>query len=344
MKKICTFLAASAVAFAAAPSRAASLPKVHRSSSTVRNAAIVRNAPGKASTQAVGDALGIGLNLDEIGRLPASLVGTLFRTSINIANNTDTSTHVDAWFVGRTQSGPSTRIEVVVGVSNTGIFASGTDTLADHSVYHSDDFIDDLKTLGLITQAEEDAGIVGSLFVVYDGFDQNGQGSVEGRLYSSNFGGTIGASGTGHELTTDEPLSIVGIARNTETAANSDAHTPRVHTNFFINNEGYAKASTAHPGTFDLIVNPVTIRLTGYSNATGAVTGQSSTIQIQPYETVGISRVFDAVHGDSSVDDSLVVFVDIISGDSAISGLATTNDEGTKDPSSAQLRPADWSR
>jgi hypothetical protein len=53
--------------------------------------------------------------------------------------------------------------------------------------------------------------------------------------------------------------------------------------------------------------------------------------------------VFDAVHGNHATDDTLIVFVDITSGNSAITGLSSLNDAGTKDPSAAQLRPADWS-
>jgi hypothetical protein len=328
MKKIASLLAPLALASLAVPAGAVSLsnaPVVHRGTASIRRLA--------ASPAAVTQASGVGLNLDVVGRIPAS--GTLFKTAVDIANNTTAATQVDAYFSGLIGG---THVDIVVGITRTGIVQQAAAPLEALSVFHSDDFIDDLRAAGYISDAEESGSILGSLFVIYNSpsaglFDQIGQGSVQARFYSDNDQGTIGVSANGHELTQSEPTSIVGIARDTQ----GEADTPQLYTNFFINNEGYA----AGDGT--IVVNPVTVKLTGYSNSTGAKVGESSPINIGSFETVGIPKVFDAVHGNHATDDTLIVFVDITSGNSAITGLSSLNDAGTKDPSAAQLRPADWS-
>ncbi len=278
-------------------------------------------------------ASGVGINLDVVGRLNGT-GGTVFKTSVDIANNTNTSTQVDAFFAANI-GGQHTEL-TPFSVTARGLVRQGAGTLAEHSVFHTDDLIDAIRQLGLISQAQEDSGMVGSLFVVFNSpssglFDHIGQGSVQARFYSSGFGGTVGVSANGHELTTSEPSSLVGIARDTR----AEAGTPQVYTNFFINNEGFA-------GNGSVVVNPVTIRLTGYLNSTGARAPIQPTYQIGNFETVGISDIFATLGVDNRSEDTLIVFVDIIGGRSAISGESSVNDSETKDPSAAQLRPANW--
>ena len=338
MKRISSCLAASvlaAIAVSSATAGASALPKVQRFT-------VSSGARRMAVTPAVSQALGVGINLDVMGRLTGS-GNTLFRTSVDIANNTNTATQVDAFFDGAI-GGVNT--DIVVSVTAAGLVAQGAGQLADHAVFHTDDYIDDLRALGLITQAEENAGILGSLFVIYNSpstglFDQIGQGSVQARFYSSNFGGTIGVSANGHELTSSEPTSLVGIARDTTgpPPAAPEANTPQVTTNFFINNEGFAEA-----GTGNLVVNPVTVRMSGFSNVTGNPLPHTQTITIDSYETAVLLNIYATLGATTAADgDSIIVFFDIVSGNSAISGLSSTNDAATKDPSAAQLRPADWS-
>jgi hypothetical protein len=242
---------------------------------------------------------------------------------------------VDAYFSGVTGG---VHIDIVVGITAAGFVDQGTAQMARQSVFHSDDFIDDLRVQNLISQAEENAGVLGSLFVIYNSpsvglFDQIGQGSVQARFFSDQFGGTVGVSANGHELTSSEPSSLVGIARDTV----GESNTPQVQTNFFVNNEGYADNSG------NLVVNPVTVRLTGFSNATGAQLPNHPTFAIGPFETVAMGNLFAVMGANKAQDDTIIIFVDIINqGNSAISGLSSTNDITTKDPSAAQLRPADW--
>ena len=86
----------------------------------------------------------------------------------------------------------------------------------------------------------------------------------------------------------------------------------------------------------------MSLKLTGYSNKDGSVTGTLSISSVEWGQTVVVSDVFTALGGNHAKDDTLLVFVDITSGNSAISGLASKNDNTTKDPSAAQLRPANF--
>jgi len=326
MKRISTCLAASVFAAAASSAIAGpgAIPTVHRG----QPAAIRRLSVTPAAA-----AFGVGINLDVCGRIQTS--GGLARTSIDIANNTNTATQVDAFFDGLV-GGSAT--EIVVGVTAAGLVAQGAQQLADHSVFHSDDFIDDLRAAGLITQAEENAGVLGSLFVIFNSpsaglFDQIGQGTVLGRFFTDHCGGTVGVSLTGHELTSSEPSSLVGVARDTT----AESGVPTITTNFFINNEGFAGSGGA------ITVNPVRVQLTGFSNVTGNELPLHPQFDIGNFQTIPIGGVLKAVGGDPNVDDTIVVFVDIISGSSAISGDSSTNDVNSQDPSAAPLRPADWS-
>ena len=334
MKKIASLLAPLVFAGLAVPAGAASAtaPAVHRS--------LAAGPRTLAASPAVAQALGVGLNLDVVGRITAS--GTTFKTSVDIANNTSADTQVDAFFSGvDLHDGHAIDIGPVSINAADGIVSQASELLASLSVFHSDDFIDDLAQVSLITPAEENDGVLGSLFVVYNSpssglFDQIGQGSVQARFYSANAQGTIGVSANGHELTEVEPTSIVGIVR--DTVDTHESSTPQVYTNFFINNEGFADASN-----HDTIqADDVQVRLTAYSNSTGTKVGQSAALPIAAFNTIGVSQVWQQLHGSSN-DDTLIVFVDIVSGNSAITGLSSLNDNGTKDPSAAQLRPADWS-
>lgn len=287
-----------------------------------------------ATSSPSSGASGVGINLDVVGRLSGT-GGTLFRTSIDIANNTDTSTQVDGYFVANI-GGHHTEL-TPFSITASGLVRQGAGLLGARSVFHTDDFIDDLRAMSLITQSDETSGMIGSLLVVFDSpssglFDHIGQGAVQARFYSSGFGGTLGVSASGHELTTTEPSSLVGIARDSR----AETGTAQVYTNFFINNEG----SVANDGS--IVANPVTIRLTGYLNSTGARAPIQPTYTIGNFETIGVSDIFSALGVDNRTEDTVLVFVDIISGRSAISGESSTNDAETKDPSGAQLRPANW--
>lgn len=279
-----------------------------------------------------------GINVDVIGRL-AGGGGVLFKTSLDVSNNTTDSTRVD-FFAILSDAKDGHPIEVDGSIVNSGASGPGGQLLA-LSVAHFDDFIDALKGVpnGLTAQEESD-GVLGSLVLEFFGFSPAlGKASAEARFYStvpagngSFSGGTIGVSANGHEFTDSEPTSLVGIVRNSL----GEANTPQIYTNFFICNEGFVDPVNGLTG------NTVTLRLTGYSNKDGSVTGTVNLPALPWGQTAVVSDVFAALHGNHAKDDTLLVFVDIVSGDSAISGLASKNDNLTKDPSAAQLRPANF--
>ena len=280
-----------------------------------------------------------GINVDVIGRLNGS-GGVLFKTSLDVSNNTSDATRVDFFAVLKDQK-DGHPIEIDGGIVNAGVAAAGGGQLADISVAHFDDFIDALRQApnGLTAQEEAD-GVLGSLVLEFFGFSPAlGKASAEARFYSTvpagngTFsGGTIGVSANGHEFTDAEPTSLVGIVRNSL----GEANTPQIYTNFFICNEGFVDPNVGLTG------GPITLRLTGYSNKDGTVTGTLSLPTLNLGVTAVVPDVFTALGGNHSKDDTLLVFVDITSGNSAISGLSAKNDNSTKDPSAAQLRPADF--
>jgi len=306
---------------------------------------IVRRDPGAArardaSTQAASaPAVGIGDEVDVVGRV----VGggeTLFRTAVDVSNNTNTATQVDFYYdvlVG------GVAVELVGSLTDSGIVAQGTGTLGARSVFHSDDFVDDLRAAGAaipgnLTAAEEGAGVIGGMLVIFNSpraglFDQVGQGSAQARFYSSGCSGTIGVSVAGHELTTTEPKSLVGIARDTR----GEAGTPQLYTNFFVTNEGYVNAST-----HAFVANPVTLKLTWYNSA-GAVAGTYTLpAALGVGQTAVLGNVFALLGASPAAGDSIVVFIDVTSGDSGISGVASYNDNGSKDPSAAPFHRGTW--
>ncbi len=279
-----------------------------------------------------------GMNVDVIGRLTGS-GGVLFKTSLDVSNNTTDSTRVD-FFAELKDSVNGNFFEVTGSIANSGVTSPGGGQLLDLSVAHFDDFIDALRAAGGVSAQEESDGLLGSLVLEFFGFSPAlGKASAEARFYStvsagngSFSGGTIGVSANGHEFTDAEPSSLVGIVRNSL----GEANTPQIYTNFFICNEGYIDPSVGLTGA------TVTLRLTGYSNKDGSVTGTLDIPSVEWGQTAVVSDVFTALHGNHAKDDTLLVFVDIVSGNSAISGLSSKNDNVTKDPSAAQLRPADF--
>ncbi len=279
-----------------------------------------------------------GVNVDVIGRL-AGGGGILFKTSLDVSNNTTDATRVD-FFAELKDSANGNFFEVTGSIANSGVTSPGGGQLLDLSVAHFDDFIDALRVSGGVSAQEEADGLLGSLVLEFFGFSPAlGKASAEARFYStvpagngSFSGGTIGVSANGHEFTDSEPTSLVGIVRNSL----GEANTPQIYTNFFICNEGFVDPVNGLTG------NTVTLRLTGYSNKDGSVTGTLTLPPVAWGQTTVVSDVFTALGGNHAKDDTLLVFVDITSGNSAISGLASKNDNLTKDPSAAQLRPANF--
>lgn len=312
---------------------------------TAASAAVVRRGPDASRVRAAAGlasapAIGIGVEVDVVGRVIGG-GNTLFRTAVDVANDTNAATQVDFYYDVLVGGVP---VELVGSLTDSGIVAQGTGTLGPRAVFHSDDFVDDLRAAGPaipgdLTSAEESAGVIGGMLVIFNSphaglFDQVGQGSAQARFYSDGCNGTIGVSASGHELTTTEPKGLVGIARDTR----GEAGTPQLYTNFFITNEGYV-----NPSTHAFVANPVTLKLTGYNSA-GAVTGTYTLpAALGVGETATVVNLFSLLGANPAQGDTLVVFAEITSGDSGISGLASVNDNDSKDPSASPLHRGTWS-
>ena len=251
MKRLLSVLASLLFATTAlAAALSSSAPRVRRSAAGSR----ARSAASLASTIASG----VGIQIDVVGRVIGG-GNTLFRTAVDFSNNTNTATQVDFYFDAAIGGA---RVEFVGSITAAGIVAQGTGLFAAHSVFHSEDFVDDMRLAGAavpgnLTINQENAGVLGSMLLIYDSpqvglFDQVGQGGATARFYSVGCGGTIGVSAAGHELTSTEPKTLVGVARDTLGVTNS----PQLYTNYFITNEGYVSGSGSvcggsHHGSID---------------------------------------------------------------------------------------------
>jgi hypothetical protein len=276
-------------------------------------------------------ATGLGVNNPVIGRLVGN--GVLYRTSVDVENNTNTATEVDFFL-------DATDLTTGAPISVTGLIANnGPGTLLDfYSDVHYDDFIDALRQNGLITQTEENDGLLGSMLLVFDGFNspKGGQGSAQARFYSEAFGGTIGVAAKGTEITVDNPLSLVGVFRKTL----NEADTPQLYANLFLNNVG--ELNNPGPGGPGGTVSETdTVRLSAYSSSTGQPIGTTRDVTIAKYQVTSVSDIFAQLSIPTS-EDTILVFADVVDGNAAIEALAVEVDNTTKDGSSVEMGRADF--
>ena len=273
-------------------------------------------------------AKGLAVNIPVVGRL-TGVGNILFKTAIDVSNNTGSNTVVDFHLVAMAGTHA---ITVDGSISSCcGLVARGAEGMSPHDIYHSDDFVDDLVHFGLLTPQQEAAGILGSVRFVFDGFTKSGQGSASANFYrdlsAGGVVGTIGVSATGHEITANEPMKLVGTFRNTLGKPG-----PQVYPNLFINNMGVTPIGTA-------AATPVDVRISAFS---GGPVGAAKTITgIAPGQTVVFGPVLSALSVPSS-QDTVLVYVTVVSGNAAIAALAVEVDNGTHDSTSVELRRADF--
>ena len=276
-------------------------------------------------------AKGLAVNIPVVGRL-IGVNNILFKTAIDVSNNTGTDTVIDFHLVAMAGTHA---ITVDGSISSCcGLVArGGGNGVYPRSTYHSDDFVDDLVHAGLISAQQEAAGVLGSVRFVFDGFTKSGQGSAAANFYrdlsAGGVVGTIGVSATGHEITANEPVKLVGTFRNTLGRPG-----PQVYPNLFINNMGVTPVGTA-------AATPVDVQISAFSNATGPVGVAKTITGIAPGQTVVFERVLSALSVPSS-EDTVLVYVTVISGNAAIAALAVQVDNGTHDSTSVELRRADF--
>jgi hypothetical protein len=275
-------------------------------------------APRRMETHS---ARGLSINVPLIGRVTGAS-NTLYRTSLDVSNNTAAQTLVDFYFDGRDNSGAS--VTATGSISNNGLVRSGEGVLRGMTNAHFDDFIESLAQAGFLSAQARDRGIVGSVLLVFDAFGRRGDGSAAARFYSDAAGGTMGVSISGREITTDEPVALSGFVRDTRNQPSGQQYA-----NMFLNNTGLTRSGEP--------AGPVVVEVRAVSANSGAPIGRSITIDIASGQTATISDVSAQLQIGN---EPAIVFARVTAGDAAIHGLVSTVDAVTRDGSVVYMNPA----
>lgn len=273
------------------------------------------------ATQLTAAARGLSINVPLIGRVTGA-GNTLYRTSLDVSNNTAMQTTVDFYFDGRDNSGAS--VTATGSISNNGLVQSGQGALRGMTNAHFDDFVEALVQAGFISAQARDRGIVGSVLLVFDTFGRRGDGSAAARFYSELAGGTVGVSISGREITMDEPVALSGFVRDTRNQPSGQQYA-----NIFLNNTGLTRSGAP--------AGPVIVDLRAVSANSGAPIGRSISIDISPGQTATISDVSAQLQIGN---EPAIVMARVTTGDATIHGLVSTIDAVTRDGSVVFMNPA----
>jgi hypothetical protein len=280
------------------------------------------------SLQPQAKASGLGVNLPLVGRLIGG-GNTLFITSVDVTNSTTVATQVDFNLDG-IDIAQQTPIALNGSIDASGaLVAQGAGTMRARQNAHFDDFIDALVKANLLPASVETNGFVGSVLFIFNGFTKRGQGTATARFSNEFGGGTIGVSLKGHEITTNEPRSLVAAVRDTRGKPG-----PQLYANVFINNIGLTP--TAGPG------DTITVQIAAYANSTGQPVGNPITIQnLGPGQTATVGNILQALSVPAT-EDTLLIYATVTSGNAAIAGLVSQVDATTKDGSAFEMSRADF--
>jgi hypothetical protein len=271
--------------------------------------------------QEANAARGLALNLPLAGRV-AGNGGVLYRTSIDVSNNTAIQTTVDFYFDGRDNAG--TAVTATGSVSNNGLVPQGQGSMRGMTNAHFDDFIEALVQGGFIGAESRDRGIIGSALFVFDAFGRRGDGSATARFYNNFGGGTVGVSISGKEITTDEPQHLSGFVHDTRASSG-----PKQYANIFLNNTGLTRTGVP--------AGAVIVELRAVSANRGTPIGRTITVDIASGHTATISDVSAQLQIGG---EPALVFARVTTGDAAIHGLVSTIDNVTRDGSVVYMNPA----
>ena len=280
--------------------------------------------------QAIIAASGMGINLTAVARLFGS-GDILFKTAVDVTNNTGTAAQVDFYFDGTIVSGGAP-VAVNGSIRNDGtLVAQGTGgDVAGHRNLHFYDFVDALVQAGMIGADAETGGVIGSTLFVFGGLTKSGQAAVTARFYNDGCNGTLGQAINGREITTSEPTKLIVTARNTI----GEENTPQLYTNLFINNTGLTPTGSGSASVIDVKVSAV-------SSKTGTAIGTPLTLSsINPGATVAIN-VFSAL-GIPADEDTVLVTIQVTSGTSAIDAVAVAIDNTTHDGTTVKAANASF--
>lgn len=275
-----------------------------------------------ARTRAAGAAVGLGVNVP----LMARLIGagpTLYLSTLDVSNNNPTPTVVDFYLDG-------IDLATSAPVSVHGIIQRGSSgVMAPRSTAHFDDFIDALVQGGFLPASIEADGFIGSVLLVFNGYSRSGQGGATVRFYNSFGGGTIGQALRGHEMSSNEPQSLVASFYDKRGASG-----PQLYPNMFINNTGLTPSGAAATGS-------VGVHIQAFANSTGLPTGVPIDTAIGIGQTVGVNDVLNRMQVPLS-EDTVIVIVTVTSGTAAIAGVSAEVDATTRDGSTVDMARADF--
>jgi hypothetical protein len=295
-------------------------------------------APVKTEFAAANGAIGrtpqasaipvLAVEMPVIGRLIGA-GGVLFKTSLDVQNNTGTPMEVDSYLNG-------VDLQTGAKVSAVGYFYTGGGvTVGAYRNVHFDDIVDTIIAGAGLDPVLRTHGFLGSMLLNFQGAE-TGDGAAQARFYSSVdssggslAGGTIGVSTNGHELDGAPPKALVGLFRDSR----GDAGVPQLYSNLFLNDAGYPDAGGK------ILGDDVTVRLTAYSASTGQAAGVSKTIHIGAFQTVAVGDILSYLEVPSN-ESQILVFASVESGISGILGVAALVDATTKDPSGFEMAPA----
>ena len=284
---------------------------------------------------AQGGETGIGVNNPVVGKLTGE-GGVEYFTALDVSNNT-TTPHLVTFSFDGIDLASGAAFSIGGNIVNPGVITAAdlTQAMDAYSNAHFDDFVGALRDVGLISAQEYSDGVLGSVLIVFLGTSASGEGSSQARLYRSGCGGTIGSSVRGQEITSNNPLQLVGTFRDTT----AEAGVPLLYPNVFVNNVGVT-ASGLPPADS----GAVTVQLTAYSasNPAGPPIAQTVLGPIGPGQTFSFSRVFDNLSIPKTQIDTILVFAVVIDGTSAIEALQAEVDPDTRDSSFAEMGRADF--
>jgi hypothetical protein len=272
---------------------------------------------------------GLGVSLPLVARLIGA-GPTLYISTVDVSNNAATAAQVDFYFNGVNLK-TSAPVAVTGSVSGTGaLVAQGAGTpMRARSNAHFDDIIDSLVGAGMLPATIKDDGFIGSTLFVFNGLTASGQGSATVRFYNTLGGGTVGQSLKGRELTTNEPQSLVATVRDSRGKPG-----PQLYANIFINNTGVTPTGAGTAGS-------VNVHVQAYANSTGQPVGTALDTAIGFGQTVGISDVVASLKIPAG-EDTLLVYVTVTSGTSAIAGVFAQVDVTTRDGTTTDMSRADF--
>lgn len=150
------------------------------------------------------------------------------------------------------------------------------------------------------------------------------------RFYNSFGGGTIGQALKGHDITVNEPQTVVAAFRDSR----AQTAGPQLYANMFINNTGLTPTGTGTAG-------PVTVHVQAYANSTGQTTGTPLDLTIGVGQTTSLSDILSRLKVPAG-EGTILVNATVTSGTSAIAGVAVEIDQTTKDGSVVDMSRGDF--